>query len=241
MDSTKKPYNTYLELRDRLAERIQNGTYAENQKLPSERLLAEELKTTRVTLRDALFQLEIEGKVFRMDRRGWFVSGCRLVFDPYLDKGFMRNVQEQGMEPSTKLLKLEETEASMALAKALKTDQGARVYHLQRQRFINKRPVLVEDIYLDQSRFPGLRHTDVSGSLSLVLKEVYSVSVAYSNIEITPVVFNKLHAKTLQVSPGTPATLISRTSYDSDDKVVEFDKEYWVADILKIELKTQSK
>ncbi|GGO65267.1 UTRA domain-containing protein [Bowmanella pacifica] len=241
MQSQSKPHRTYQALRDQLAERIQNGVYSEYQKLPSERLLAEELDTTRLTLRDALFQLEIEGKVFRMDRRGWFISGRRLVFDPYLDKGFMTNVHEQGMTPDTKLLKLEEIKASSTLAKALKLAPGAGVYHLQRQRFINKRPVLVEDIYLDQSRFPGLRHTDINGSLSLVLKEVYSVSVAYSHIEITPVVFNALHAKQLQVSPGTPATLITRTSFDSQGLVVEYDKEYWVADILKIELATQSK
>jgi DNA-binding GntR family transcriptional regulator len=65
--------------------------------------------------------------------------------------------------------------------------------------------------------------------------------VQYSQIEIIPVAFNQLHAKSLHVSPGTPATLITRISYDKDGKVVEFDKEYWVSDVLKIQMRTLDK
>lgn len=228
-------------LRDVLAERINSGTYQPNQKLPSERELADDLQTTRLTLCDALSQLEIEGKVFRMDRRGWFISNKRLAFNAKLDKGFMTNVREQNQIPSTKLIYCEEETASVNLAKALKIETGAAIYHLQRRRSINKRPVLIEDICLDSSRYPGLHHTNLTGSLAVVLAEVYQVNIKYSELQITPVAFNRLHAKSLHVSPGTPATLLTRTSYDGEGRVVEFDQEYWVSDVLKIELRSDDK
>lgn len=238
MGTNKSKRRTYLVLRDEIALRIANGQFKANQKLPSERILADNLNTTRLTLRDALFQLEIEGKVFRMDRRGWFVAGERLSFDLCEDKGFMTNVSQQGYSPDTKLIFCEEKTASATLAKSLKIKEGGPVYHIQRQRFINKRPVLMEDIYLDSSRYPGLQHTNLNGSLSTVLADIYGTKVSYSDIQITPIAFNSLHGKLLHVSPGTPATLITRTSYDSNDKVVEFDQEYWVSDVLSIEIRT---
>lgn len=238
MKTPKKNHKTYLVLRNVIAARIESGYFQANQKLPSERILAEELETTRLTLRDALFQLEIEGKVFRMDRRGWYVSGERLSFDLCADKGFMTNVSEQGYTPTTKLIYCEEKTASLVLANTLKINHADPIYHLQRCRSINGRPVLIEDIYLDSSRYPGLQHTNLNGSLSEVLADVYDAKVKYSNIEITPITLNSLHGKFLHVSPATPATLIARTSYDNNDQVVEFDQEYWLSDVLRIELRT---
>ncbi|MDC8829361.1 GntR family transcriptional regulator [Alteromonas gilva] len=230
---------TYLAIRDLLAERIDKDIYCENQKLPSERVLAEELKTTRLTLRDALSQLETEGRVFRMDRRGWFVAGRRLVFNPVLDKGFMTNVSDQGMVPKTELILLNECQASRRIADALRVPAGAGLYHMRRRRSINDRPVLIEDIYLEKSRYPGLQHVNLNGSLSLVLRDVYDVRVAYSDIAITPAAFDSHQAKLLNVSPGAPSIMINRTSYDEQKRIVEFDQEYWVSDMLQFKMKTQ--
>lgn len=234
-----KPKNkTYLVLRDILAERIETGGYSPREKLPPERQLAEELNTTRLTLRDALSQLEVEGKVFRMDRRGWFIAGHRLKFDPVQDRGFMTNVSEQGFEPKTELLYFGEKSASPLLAKTLQIKEGKEVYHIQRKRFINNRPVLLEDIFLEKSRYPGLKHIDMSHSLGLVLREVYNAVIHHSDISIKPVAFNELHAKSLCVSPGTPALLINRISYNDSGEVIELDQEYWLSDVLQIEVRT---
>lgn len=241
MEKNKKNRRTYLILRDILAERIAQGMYRENEKLPSERDLAEDLHTTRLTLRDALFQLEIEGKVFRMDRRGWYVSGKRLVFNLNQDIGFMTNLREQGQEPGTELIFCEEKPASSELIRLLKVDKHQSVYHIQRKRTINQRPVLIEDIYLDASRYPGLQHTNLSGSLSVVLTDIYGIQVKYADIQITPIAFNELHAKSLQVSPGTPGTLITRISYDVRDTVLQIDQEYWLSDVLRLEVRTDNK
>ncbi|WP_225321226.1 GntR family transcriptional regulator, partial [Pseudomonas aeruginosa] len=41
---------------------------------PAERKLSELFATTRITLREALIQLESQGLIYREERRGWFVS-----------------------------------------------------------------------------------------------------------------------------------------------------------------------
>ena len=48
-----------------LAARIRQGEYAASRRLPAERVLSEQFATTRITLREALGQLEAEGLVYR--------------------------------------------------------------------------------------------------------------------------------------------------------------------------------
>ncbi len=46
---------------------------------------------TRMTIRQALFQLEAEGLIYRLNRRGWFVSPPRLRYDPTANLSFTEN------------------------------------------------------------------------------------------------------------------------------------------------------
>lgn len=64
-----------------LREQIERGLLARGSKLPSERQLSELFSTTRITLREALGQLEDQGLIYREERRGWFVSPQRLLYN----------------------------------------------------------------------------------------------------------------------------------------------------------------
>lgn len=226
-------------LKDAIFEKIEQGEFPANSKLPSERELCEQLGTNRVTLRDALTQLETHGVIYRMNRRGWFVSAERLDYDPVEDVGFMTNVANQGFEPTTQTIAKEEIEASDWLAKRLGIPHREKVYHLQRRRLINGRPVLVEDIFLIAKRYPGLLHANLDGSLSQVLNDIYGVKVSWSDIHFTPAALTDKHTDSLYVTPGTPGLLLTRCSYDQDGNVVEFDQEYWRHDVLNIKIKTR--
>lgn len=83
----------YLRIRDQLAADIAQGVL--QVKLPSERELAERFLCTRITLREALQQLETEGLVYRENRRGWFVAPPRIRYNPTRITGFMEYVSAQ--------------------------------------------------------------------------------------------------------------------------------------------------
>ncbi|MCO2525526.1 GntR family transcriptional regulator, partial [Pseudomonas aeruginosa] len=95
----------YLRIRDQLAADIAQGVL--QVKLPSERELAERFLCTRITLREALQQLETEGLVYRENRRGWFVAPPRIRYNPTRTTGFMEYVSAQGRQPRTETLHAE--------------------------------------------------------------------------------------------------------------------------------------
>ena len=53
-----------------LQEQLDHGLLAAGSKLPAERKLSELFGTTRITVREALLQLEAQGQIYREERRG---------------------------------------------------------------------------------------------------------------------------------------------------------------------------
>jgi len=69
-----EPLTTVAAICLSLSENIASGLFAAEGRLPSERELSEQFATTRITLREALSQLEGQGLIYRQVRRGWFIS-----------------------------------------------------------------------------------------------------------------------------------------------------------------------
>jgi DNA-binding GntR family transcriptional regulator len=224
----------YLSIRDHIVRQIDAGALPPGTKLPSERQLQLGAGIARGTIREALFQLEAEGQIYRRDRSGWYVSPAPIVYDPTSWAGFMTYVSEQGRTPTTTTLSAVVTAASASTAEVFGVEAGAPMYALRRRRSIDGRPVLVEDIRVNPDLAPGLLGFWLDGSLTQVLKREYGVSVARNRIAMWPCALTRTEAAALDAKPGTPGLLVVRTSLDASGRVVEFDREYWRHDAMRI-------
>ncbi|MGS0466166.1 GntR family transcriptional regulator [Cobetia marina] len=106
-------------LKGRLLNHLEAAPLHASQRLPSEREMIERFGTTRVTLRDALLQLEAEGRIYRENRRGWFVSPPRLRYDLLACLPFHEMVQSQQRVASTEVLSAQEVPADEVIAQRL--------------------------------------------------------------------------------------------------------------------------
>ncbi|NRA19713.1 MAG: UTRA domain-containing protein [Oceanospirillaceae bacterium] len=232
------PY--YIRLRDTLAEQIAAGAMAAHDKLPSERELKESYDINRVTVRQALMQLESEGLVYRLIRRGWYVSPPRLNYDPTNAIGFMQNVSAQGRVPSTVILSKSEIVATQWAREKLQLGAGEKQYLLRRRRLIDGHSVLVEHIHINAKLCSGLLDLTLEGSLTEVFKEQFDLKIARVEITMYPAPLPEAQADELQVIAGTPGLLLMRSSYDQHDNVVTFDQEFWRHDALQISLQVNN-
>lgn len=226
----------YLRVRDQVADQIEQGLLQPNSRLPSERVLAESNNTTRVTARLALAQLEAEGRIYRSNRRGWFVSPPRLVYNPTEDYSFSENVTAQGRTPATETLEVTPTDVTAWLASKTGLAEGEPLVRLRRRRQVDGRPVLVENIYLNARRLPGIDRFDFNRSLWKLLREHYGLELVRKQIEMFPTALIDPQAEALGVTAGTAGLYVTRCSRDQDGCFVEFDEEFWLHDTLSIQV-----
>lgn len=226
----------YLALRDQIAAAIEMGKMQPGSKLPSERQLQGNTGAARGTVREALFQLEAEGLIYRRDRSGWYISPPAVTYNPMRWSGFMTYVAEQGRVPATETLSKELVPAPPAVADIFRTAPETPLYNLHRRRSIDGRAVLVERIIVDPTLAPGLIEHSLDGSLTQILSGRYGLAVARNRVDMRPCALVKFAADALGVKPGTPGLMVVRISMADDGRVVEYDQEYWRHDAICVQV-----
>lgn len=224
-----------------IAARIDAGEWAADQRLPVERTLAELFGCTRITLREALQQLESEGRVYRENRRGWFASAPRVRHDATSIAGFMQYVAAQGRVPRTELLAAQRQPAGPAHAQALGLhDPDEEVFVLRRRRWIGRRAVLLETNVVLAAWAPTLLEYDLAGSLSAVLNGRLGLRHARSTLSMYPASLDAAQATLLHTTAGMPCFLMQRVNYDASGRAVEVDLEHWRHDVLEVVVDVQA-
>ena len=123
--------------------------------IPSERLLCERFGVSRMTVRQAVDALVVEGLLDREQGRGTFVAPIKMDLEVRL-ASFGEEMRRRGMEPSSKVLATEEVAAAPDIADALDLLPGEQVYHLHRVRYADGEPMAIEQAWLPGRLTPGL-------------------------------------------------------------------------------------
>ncbi|HCH01913.1 MAG TPA: phosphonate utilization transcriptional regulator PhnR [Vibrio sp.] len=225
----------YVKIKDAVVEQIESGLLMPKQKLPSERQLAESFDTTRVTLREALSLLEAEGKVYREDRRGWFISPEPLIYDPSQSAGFTEMAFAQQRKPETKLITAKSMLANKQASKQLNLKPFSNVYCIDRVRYLDDRPVAFVTTYAHPDLFPNLLEHDLSASLIDVYRQHYHQEYQAIRYRITASSLMGQTAQALRATSGSPATLVEKIRYNQDGILLDCAFEFWRHDAMCIE------
>lgn len=217
-----------------LAEQIEHGLLPPGGKLPAERKLSEVFDTTRITLREALVQLEAQGLIYREERRGWFASPPRVLYNLLGRSHFNAIVSGQGRKPSTDLLSARLQPASAYVCGLLDLPALSSVVQIRRARRIDGRLVLYVEHYLNPALFPGILELDLSGSLTELYAAHYAIHYGRVRFEMLPTALQADAATALRVSQGSPALHIVRTNRDQDGRLIDCDLEYWRHDAIHV-------
>lgn len=94
----------YLQLREVIRTKIEDGEYPPAMAIPSENELADTYGINRLTVRNAIHALVGEGLLKRVQGKGVYVVGKKMERDLETLGGFTQTIREKNALPSTKIL-----------------------------------------------------------------------------------------------------------------------------------------
>lgn len=154
----------YLGICQDIRQKIQNGSYAINEKLPDGQTLAGQYDVSLLTLKRALDLLVAEGYIIRRRGDGTVVRDWKSKQLPHLYslKGNYHDYQDH---VSSRVLKFEVIHPSEEVASKLGISSEQFVYEIQRLRFIDQRPAILEYTYMPIEIIPGLTREHLERSI----------------------------------------------------------------------------
>ncbi|PYG90397.1 GntR family transcriptional regulator [Ruminiclostridium sufflavum DSM 19573] len=144
----KSPISLYYQLKDIIINKIKTDEWPVGMKIPTERELCEMFNISRMTVRQALKELENEGYVHRKQGKGTYVA--TLKYEQRLDGfySFSEEIRKLGAIPSTNIIYFQILESNESISQILSIDQGSDVFSIKRLRLANKEPFAVETSYI---------------------------------------------------------------------------------------------
>ncbi|TXS39302.1 GntR family transcriptional regulator [Streptomyces sp. OR43] len=188
--------------------------------LPPERDLAQRYEVSRETVRQALRELILEGRLARQGR-GTVVAGPKME-QPLALASYTEGVRRQGRTPGRRLIGLERFPCPEALAAETGTEPGEPVWHLERVLLADDDRVGLESTYVSVARVPDLKEEfDAGSSFYAYLHDRLGVSFGDADERIETVLATPREALLVGTPPALPMLLIHRLSRDADGRPLE--------------------
>ncbi len=238
--SKRKPL--YQQVVDYVRDKIKSGEYQPGQLIPSETMFCEELGVSRVTVRNAMQKLVEDGDILTYHGKGSFVNDRNNKSTAPSFRGFSAICKENGIAVYSHVLKLETVAATPELVRELKLDFGEPVVYLERIRFANYKPAILERTYLSYGRYAFLLDENFeNASLYKVIEKHagFNPEETCSNTYVLESsVATDEEAKHLGVESGSAVFVLKETVAQQDGTPVHFTKQLMLSTMFRFMLST---
>lgn len=214
LKSTEPPI--FRQIIERINAGIDSGEFARGDAIPSEPELCRQFSTTRMTVRRAIDALVNEGKLFRVQGKGTFVSQFELD-KTYQKQGFTSNMLSLGVHPSSEVIQAGECQADAEVRTGLEMSADEPIFCLKRIRMADDSPIAIERVWISLKRFPRLSEFDFSQrSLYEVLHQEFGLDLTngYSRQRVTALTVTGEDAQALFHAKKGVALRIRNIDYD---------------------------
>lgn len=217
--SRDNPLPLYKQVKARILDTLYGGDLPANSKVPSERELVDELGVSRITVRQALKELVLEGHLQAQPGKGFYATGGgRKGYELELLRSFTETAQAHGQVPGSRTLVAEITQATPDVAASLQLGQDRRVVSLRRLRLLDGVPVAIGHDWVPLSLAPDLAALDwtvANRSLYAELRDRYGLVPYQGETILTAALADREDAALLRMAPPAAVLTVSQIAYDT--------------------------
>lgn len=235
------PLPIYFQLKELIKGKIAEGVWKPGDMIPSERELSEQWRISRMTVRQALKELTMEGVLRRERGRGTYVAWPKVEQRLTRLTGFTEDMQRRGQGTSARVLRLEMIEASAVVAKALGIAIESPLVLLERLRLAGGEPMAIESSHLYFEKMKGLLKEDFENqSLYHTLTNSYGVIPTRAEQQVEATICLPSQCELLDLKKGSAVLHNRRVTYDQHGHPFEYTDSVYRGDryIFYVELTT---
>lgn len=216
----------YLQLREVIRNKIEDGEYLPGMAIPSENDLADTYGINRMTVRNAIDALVKEGTLKRVQGKGVYVLGNKVERDLETLGGFTQTMREKKTKPHTKILAKNLRRAGDKYSLIFGIDSEDEIYYIKRICSANDEPISLEEIYIPKYIVPKLEGIDLGVFSIYEVYDFYGIHLAraWQTLDLTRL--EQRDARMLEIDGDLSVMLFECTSYDDKERVIEFSRTY---------------
>lgn len=223
----------YVQIADDLRRRIVGGEMSPGDEVPSEGELAQQWRSSRGPIRNALATLRNEGLIETRRGRPARVAERKVQQAADVSIPFTRWAQSMGATPGALTQEVSLHRADDDKARTLGIEPGAPIIDVVRLRLLDGRPTMLERLTFIEEVGRILFDVDLDTvSISEYLTER---GWGYSDVdhEIDAVAADELDSRLLDVDSGTPILRLHRVTRGADGQIFEASDDRYRSDIIR--------
>lgn len=197
--------------------------------VPTERDLAEQFGTSRTTVRQAIAELVVDGRLERTQGRGTFVAEPKLMQVRQLTS-FSQDLQEEGWRPGSVILAITEQPADADISRHLGIPPGTPFHRVERLRTARDEPIAHEIAHVPGPLADLAGQLQQRGSLYRTLHDVFGIEIVAVEDVVETALADPVQASLLGVDTGLPMLLVHRTAWDADGRIAEWTRSIFRGD-----------
>lgn len=208
---------------------ILEGKLKQGDLVPSETELSSKYKVSRMTVRQAINNLLIDGYIYRHKGRGTFVTFNKKEMDKQ-DKPFFSFTNEmKGIDApiTTSVLEFQESTADEVIAKRLQLKVGDPIIYVERLRQSNNTPVAYERVYLPKNMYNNLEERVFESSFHDYVQEELNWKIRNCVRAIEARGITKRIAELLHQREGEPSLYMSSVTYLENGRAFVYTRCYF--------------
>jgi len=213
----------YLQLREVIREKIEEGEYPAGSAIPSENELAAKYGVNRITVRNAIDCLVEEGLLKSIQGKGNYVlyggDGC---LEQNLDslRGFTHLMDESRM--TAKILKKTVRLADEKFSAIFGIAPEDPIHYIKRICCSDGEPFSLEEIFIPKAVVPSLANVDLSVFSQYEIYESLGIGIKRAVQTLDIVQLDLQEANLLDLTDKPNVFLLTTTSYDQNGRPLEF-------------------
>lgn len=237
----ERPIPLYKQIESVLREKIMLGEFSDGAMLPSETRLCDMYQVSRITVRQALDELNRDGLIHRIQGKGTIVTTQeRKLFWVNDIQGFKRSVSDEATTVRSEVLTVDTVTGDSVLLRSFDLptmDKENEYTRIRRLRYVNDIPCAIQTSFVRKEVGEKILEFDLTtASLYDLIESIVGLKIVYNKGTCIPISATPELCTLLKVKQGSAHFYFQGISYAEGEIPVELYTGYYHGDKFELQV-----